>query len=603
MNTMIKKITAVAVGISFLTLQGMTVFAEPENIEEAAKERALQPETSSDEETLAALVAQLNGEEADEKATALLGDLTFALEDADGMTVHFDADGLAVLPGDASADTDVDAEGKEDNADDKKGDANGEKEDAALGRTDDDTAADESEEGEDASSNTDQFRAYLDSLLDAGITEVEATYEAALPDDLSALLGDGVEFPGPDEYIEASYNGTSFIVFCQTNRVFADPSDVNAWTSSDNDAGDFWRYVGVDGDGVLLFTADEDGKITYNEEPQAYYDGSRKMFFSDEELTIPFTGLAGLLDVLSQEDDTAAVLEKVEALDFTGMRFETEVVERENDLSEKENEAQSDSTDERQTEDAQADATPEAETAESENDEELSQTEQILLLDHSVFASDEPQSEASGMEAAAAGDGIAAENAENEPVSDPAAIAPYKIGQSASSELVLEDGTQLVPGEVALPGYVDYVISNASGELLFYADRTGRIYLPMGEKISFDGKYFIPADKKNNSPVITDVTLPEEEQKEKTEDAARDEAEQASEKEEQAQENTERKADAADGEANASGSETGKTQTDGASEKAAERSVQDAQNSGAGENVKAEESAGEASTAGAAASP
>ena len=65
-NTKFKRITAIVVGASFLATQGMIVAAAPDNIEEVQTERILTPEVSSDEEILAAIVAQLNGEDVNE---------------------------------------------------------------------------------------------------------------------------------------------------------------------------------------------------------------------------------------------------------------------------------------------------------------------------------------------------------------------------------------------------------------------------------------------------------------------------------------------------------------------------------------------------------
>ena len=144
------------------------------------------------------------------------------------------------------------------------------------------------------------------------------------------ISSDSLEYKNDDKEIttaansKTTYRKKQLTIRVQSARDFVEPDEFGVWRDENGDLvePDFVRYVGVDEDEKLIFTADEEGNISYVDEHALYYNEQERRFYSDEEQTISFSGLEGLLDSagLAMSGDT--VLSLLSYVDGTATTIE-----------------------------------------------------------------------------------------------------------------------------------------------------------------------------------------------------------------------------------------------------------------------------------------
>ena len=200
---------------------------------------------------------------------------------------------------------------------------------------DDEDDEDDDEDFDDLSDNDEDEQPDADSYDDTaamtgyGVYSSSKVIEApsALPATMELVLG-GESMPSVDGFVRVFMpalspttddKGSVVTVRPQTEKDFAERDEFGI--PRDEEGGivgsQFVRYVGVDSEGVLKFTADEDGLITYPQDQKLYYNAEDKRFYSDPEGTIPITGIKGFVDLAQLMMDTPSVLSLLDAVDGT----------------------------------------------------------------------------------------------------------------------------------------------------------------------------------------------------------------------------------------------------------------------------------------------
>lgn len=196
----------------------------------------------------------------------------------------------------------------------------GESDDASAKDTTDGETADPSDEWTGTG-----YGVYSASKVIEAPAALPPTMERALGSDTLASDNDflRVFIPSLGESNDID-SGTVVTVRMQTARDFVERDEFGIPRDSDGQivGRDFVRYVGVDKDGVLEFTAGEDGIITYPSDKKLYFNSEDNCFYSDEECTIPLTGIKGFVDLAQLMMDSSSVLSLLDAVDGTAATIE-----------------------------------------------------------------------------------------------------------------------------------------------------------------------------------------------------------------------------------------------------------------------------------------
>ncbi|MBQ9632468.1 MAG: hypothetical protein IJV04_06100, partial [Lachnospiraceae bacterium] len=182
----------------------------------------------------------------------------------------------------------------------------------------------------------------------------ESEEEGRLPENLSEVLGDRENWPGLEESMESVLkkipldeqeiereknatkvfsseaqvpalstehirNNTAIRVFAQTDRDFAkrDASGVLRNENGSVAEGAFQRFIGTDLDGRILFTADAEGTISYEEAPKVYFNSDEGRFYSDRNQSVELVGIEGILDSSDLELDGESIMTLLNLVDGT----------------------------------------------------------------------------------------------------------------------------------------------------------------------------------------------------------------------------------------------------------------------------------------------